>query len=279
MEDVVPSGSQGREETYETARGIGMGSGARASATGTSALAYNAANMPLAPLYHIETMVGYVPNHNYWTYGGAIADSISNKISAGLAFYGVHGGGDRNYRGFDGRLALGMALSEAFAIGLSARYARFDSRAQTEDGERVGIGLRTFTIDASIRLTVTEGLHIAALGYNLIRTDSPLAPTRVGGSVSYSFGSVFSVGGDVLVDLTTFDSIEIIAGGGVEYLAADSIPLRVGYRRDQGRELNQFTASIGYVDRAFGLDFGLRRDIASDTKDTQLLLNFRYHVQ
>ncbi len=143
----------------------------------------------------------------------------------------------------------------------------------------MGSGLRTFTLDASIRLTITEGLHIAALGYNLIRTDSPLAPTQVGGSVSYSFGSVFSVGGDVLVDLTTFDSVEIIAGGGVEYLAADSIPIRVGYRRDQGRELNQFTASVGYVDRAFGLDFGLRRDIASDTKDTQLLLNFRYHVQ
>lgn len=276
--DTTPPDT-GREETYETARGIGMGAGSRSSATGTSAMAYNAANLPLAPLYHIETSVGYVPTHNYWTYGGAIADSISNKISAGMSFYGIHGGGDRNYNGFDGRLSLGYALGQSFALGVSGRYARLNSRAQTEDGEPVGADVRAFSIDASLRLTAFEGLNIAALGYNLIRSKTPLAPLQVGGSASYSFGGVFTVGGDLLVDLTTFESAELILGGGLEYLAADSVPIRVGYRRDNGRDIHQFTASVGYVDRSFGIDFGLRRDIASDTNDTQMVLNFRYHVQ
>ena len=58
---VAPSAEAPREETYETARGVGMGLGARATAQGTSALAYNAANIGMAQLYHIETMASFVP--------------------------------------------------------------------------------------------------------------------------------------------------------------------------------------------------------------------------
>ena len=71
----------------------------------------------------------------------------------------------------------------------------------------------------------------------------------------------------------------LLIGGGIEYLAGESFPLRVGYRRDQGRELNQITAAVGYVDQQFGLDLALRQDIANGNNDTQILLNLRYHVQ
>ncbi|MAQ18001.1 MAG: hypothetical protein CMN30_24790 [Sandaracinus sp.] len=277
---VAPSAEAPREETYETARGVGMGLGARATAQGTSALAYNAANIGMAQLYHIETMASFVPGDRAWMYGGAIVDSITSKMAAGLSFHGFYGSGDRALRGYDGRLALGLPLSQKIGLGLSARYINLRSRQENSDGESVGAGVKAFTLDASIRVTPVDGLHIALLGNNLIRTDSPLAPLTLGGGLGYAFGNLFSVSGDILVDLTTFEQAELLFGVGIEYLAGESFPLRVGYRRDQGRVLNQITASVGYVDQQFGMDIALRQDIAYEPgNDTQLLLNIRYHVQ
>ncbi|MEM9069170.1 MAG: hypothetical protein AAGE52_11720 [Myxococcota bacterium] len=279
-EDAIPDdGFRPREDTYETSRGLAMGAGARASAMGTSAVAYNAANMALARMYHIETFGSYLPNEGAWALGGAVADSVSNKIAAGMSFRGVYGDGNRNYRGYDARLSLGMPLSDSIGIGVSGRYVRLRSRQRNEDGERVGTSLRAFTMDASVRLTAAEGLHIAALGYNLIQTDSPLAPTLLGGSVSYTIANTFTLGVDVFADITSFDDTEIVVGAGAEFLAGGQVPIRAGFRRDQGRELNQLTLGIGYVDQKVGVDIALRQDVASDTKESSLVMSFRYHVQ
>ncbi|MCB9613316.1 MAG: hypothetical protein H6721_08705 [Sandaracinus sp.] len=277
--DAVPDdGTRPRESTYETARGLGMGTGARASAAGTSALAYNPANLTLAPVYHLESFAAYIPNDRSWMYGGAVADSVTNKLAAGFSMHGVYGNEDRNYRGFDSRLALSVPFSDAIAVGIAGRYVRLRSRTENENGERVGPGVKAFTLDAGIRVTPTAGLHLAFVGQNLIPTDSSLAPMILGGGVSYSYEALFTIGVDVLVDLTTFDSAELLLGGGAEVLIAGQVPIRLGYRRDQGRELNQITAAVGYVDQKVGIDIALRQDIGGP-KETQLLFAFRYHVQ
>ena len=275
--EVIPAGPPPREQTYETARGVGMGGGARASATGTSAIAYNPANLGLAPVYHIETMVGYVPNARTWFYGGAVADAVSNRIAAGMSFYGYHGNEDRNYGGFDGRLSLGLAITQALGIGVSGRYIKLESDEENEDGDQVGGGVRAFTMDAALRLTAFEGLQIAAFGYNLIPTDSGFAPLQVGGAISYSYKTTFSLNLDMLVDMSTFVDPMVIFGASAEYLAGAMVPIRVGFRRDWGRDVNQITAALGYVDTKFGIDLGLRQDLGGG--DTTLLLSARYHVQ
>ncbi len=276
---VDPEGEAPRESTYETARGVGMGTGARASAQGTSALAYNPANIGMGQLYHIETMASFVRGDRAWMYGGGVVDSVTSKVAAGLSMHGFYGSGDRALRGYDGRLALGLPLSPKIGLGVTARYMNLRSRLENEDGESVGAGVKAFTLDAAVRVTPTDGLHLALLGNNLIKTDSPLAPMLLGGSLAYAYGTVFSVGIDVMVDITTFESAELLIGGGLEYLAGESFPIRIGYRRDQGRDLNQITASLGYVDQQFGLDLAMRQDVANGDNDTQILLNLRYHVQ
>ncbi len=279
-EDAIPDdGRRPAEDTYETSRGLALGTGGRAGAMGTSAVAYNPANLGLARLYHVETFASYIPGQGAWTLGGAVADSVSNKVAAGMSFRGVYGDGNRNYRGYDGRLALGMALSDAIALGMSGRFVRLRSRQRNDAGERVGSSVKAFTLDAALRVTPVEGLHIAALGYNLLKTGSPLAPTLLGGSASYTLNGMFTVAADVLVDLTTFDQAELLVGGGVEFLAGGQVPIRAGYRRDQGRDIHQLTLGLGYVDQRVGVDLGLRQNIASETKETALVLSFRYHVQ
>jgi len=277
-EPVPDDGTRPRESTYETARGLGMGTGTRASAAGTSAIAYNPANLALAPVYHLESFATYIPNDRAWMYGGAVADSVTNRMAAGFSMHGVYGNDDRNYRGFDSRLALSVPFSDAISIGVAGRYVRLRSRTENENGDRVGPGVKAFTLDAGLRVTPVAGLHIALVGSNLIPTDSSLAPMLLGGGVSYSYETLFSIGADVLVDMTSFDGPELLIGGGAEVLLGGQVPLRLGFRRDQGRELNQITAAIGYVDQKVGLDVALRQDV-NGPKETQLLFAFRYHVQ
>jgi hypothetical protein len=81
--------ARAREDTYETARGIGMGTGGRAGASGTSAVAYNAANLSLARVYHVETAFGYVPGDNAYSTGGAVIDSVTSSLALGFSFRGV----------------------------------------------------------------------------------------------------------------------------------------------------------------------------------------------
>ena len=273
--------ARAREDTLETARGVGMGSGARATATGTSALAYNPANLALMRLYHVEAGFGYVAGRSAFTVGSAVVDSISNSLAAGFSFRGFFGNG-RDYNGWDGRLALGMALAPQIALGVSARYVRMTPRDTDDNDTPIGEHARDFTLDASATVTPIEWLHISLMGYNLIDLDSALTPVQVGGSVGVllpDFG--LGIGTDLLVDLSTFSSAQVIAGFGVEYTAAELVPIRLGYRRDRGRETHTLSLGVGYIADKFGIDFSMRHDVRARPGDrlTELLVTFRYNVQ
>ena len=263
------------EDTGATSRGMALGSGSRASALGTSAVVYNAANLPLARLYHVESLFGYLAGENAYTLGAAVADSVSNRVAAGMVMRRFFGGGLRPYDGWDGRMSLGMPISQSIGIGISGRYFKLSpSNQSTSFRTRKG-----FTMDVAVRITPTDGLHIAALGYNLINRHTSLAPTLLGGSASYSFSDRFSVGADFMADITTFDHATYIAGGGVELLIGDSLPLRMGYRHDTGRGAGRLTGSIGYVDQTFGVDLAFQQPVTGPDSGTELLLSVRYQVQ
>lgn len=267
-----------QEDAMETARGLGMGSGARAGAMGISALAYNPANLGVGKFYHVEAISTVIPGDDTtWTIGSAIVDSLTSKLAVGTNYRGVFGGEDREYKGWDWRTAIGIAAAKAFGLGAAVRWAKMKSRTDDDD-QREGPSLNAVTMDASIRITPIEWLNLAGLGYNLIYTRSPLAPQMAGASLSLAPLESFSIGGDMLWDLKTFDDPKIIAGGGVEYLAGGQVPIRAGYRRDQGRDLNQVTASTGYAKPKFAVEMSLRQTLGSQ-KETYLLFMMRYAVK
>ena len=270
------------EDTLETPYGLAMGSGARAGATGTSALAYNTSNMAGSRAYHIEAFSQLIPGSKsnggtYWTIGSSVADSTTaQKIAMGTSFRGVFSGDGRQYSGWDWRSGVAVQAIPQLGIGIGFRWARLSS--EWSNGVRLGPSFDGITLDASMTITPIPWLKLAGLGYNLIKTYSVLAPQMAGGSVSLSPIDAFTMGGDVLVDFTTFQKNEIIAGGGISYVAGEMVPIRLGYRRDQGRNLNQITAGIGFTKGKIAADVGLRQDIAG-RKETYLVLMFRYVVE
>ena len=270
--EVIP-----QENTFETARGMGMGAGVRAGATGTSAVAYNVANLALVQLYYVDAVIGYIPSDNTWSLGTAVADSASNSLAMGTSFRGIIGNDDRDYKGWDWRAGLGFKVAGPISIGIGMRYAKIKARKDSL-GQPKAPSLKTFTMDVALTLTPISWLNISALAYNLIDTKSTLAPRTVGGSVAATIVESFQLGTDVLVDLSTFDDPELIIGAGAEYMAGGQAPLRIGYRRDTGRDQHAITGSLGYTSNTIGAEASIRQEIGGQ-KETQLVFSVRYQVQ
>ncbi|WP_157070320.1 hypothetical protein [Sandaracinus amylolyticus] len=268
-------------EGYDTTRGLAMGLGARASAASTSALQYNAAGLTIGRVYHIESVAGYEPGTTRFSVGAAVVDSYSSPIAMGMSYRYIHGNGEYGHGGMEGRLSLALPIGDAFAIGVSGRYMSYWREGQPE-GDTRGPFAEGVTVDAAIRVMPIEGLHIAALGFNLIDHGTSLVPRLVGGSASYTIDRMVTIAFDGLADLSTFYNVdgslrpEAAFGGAVEVFIS-GVPIRAGYSFDTGRDIHYVTAGLGYVTQDWGLDFSWRQQVVGDD-DTWLLLGFRYFV-
>lgn len=273
------------ESRIESTRGMALGTGVRASAAGTHALADNPANLVRGGLYHLEAFTQYDPTYKHTSLGSAVTDSMTSKLAAGFALRGLVGKNDAGrHKGFDGRLGLAYPIIEALSVGLAFRYADIhvpnpdavdDNPDPDIDDHRYR--LKHFTMDAAVSISA-DALTIAAIGSNLVQTDSPLAPRMAGGSVSYGVSDALNLGGDVMVDFDSYDNPKIFGGGGLEFFAGASFPLRGGYQYDQGRNRHSVTAGVGYVDQIIGIHASLRQAIGN-VKETDLMFAFQYFVK
>lgn len=266
-----------RPLNLESARGLALGTGARASSLSTSALAYNPAALVVGRLYHAEGLVDYMPDMKTVALGGAIVDSSTSRLAAGLSFRGFLSG-QTGFGGIDGRVGLGFPLTEAISLGLSGRYINV-----SRDGEGVEVlpesvrAVKGFTLDAALRVVPIPTLMLYGAGYNLINLDSVYAPVTFGGGAALALGDIAVVGGDILVDTSSYDSSAVTLGGGVEVFAAQVVPIRAGYSYDIKREQHTLTLGLGYTDRSVGLDISLRQDLGREG-DTRIMGAFRFFV-
>jgi hypothetical protein len=278
------------EARIESARGIALGTGSRASATGTQAQTDNPANLPLAGVYHIEGFTTFSPTFKRFGSGVNVVDSMTSKLAAGMSarwMYGDNRSGENS--GWEGRIGLGLPIIEMLSIGAAGRYANFtnsDTHAIAEHRAPPGVPwdrtfkVKGFTVDAAATLRPMDGLAISALAYNIIDLHSPLAPRLVGGSVAFGSQSGVSIGADVLVDLNQqklFDGKKLTFGGGLEYLASGLAPIRVGYAYDQGRKQHSLTGGFGYVSQTFGAQLSMRQTV-SNGSETLLISSVQYFV-
>jgi hypothetical protein len=261
----------------DTARGIALGTGVRASAMSTSALAYNPAALVLGKLYHLEGVIDYNSAWSGVALGAAVVDTATSRVGAGVAFRGFLSG-DVGVGGIDGRAALAFPFSDYVSVGLGGRYLSLEYDNVTDAGRATEVKLvQGFTMDASLRVQPIPELSIAALAINFIDLDSAYAPVMLGGSIAYTAGAIATFGLDTLVDISTFDTAGVDIGGGVEFLIANVAPVRLGYAFDTKRELHTLSGGAGYTDRSVGFDISLQQQL-SNGKDTRLMAAVRYYV-
>ncbi|MBW2464075.1 MAG: hypothetical protein JRH11_20670 [Deltaproteobacteria bacterium] len=277
-QDPTTDPNQTRAADLETARGLALGGGARATAVSTSAVAYNPAGMALSRTYHIESQIHFEPASGRFAFGGGIADSSTNKLAMGTTFVGIMGNGETGYSGMDGRVAFALPLGDSFAIGISGRYLSLGREGKAPPGTDQDAPVsQGFTMDGSFALAINV-IRIAGIAQNFIEVGGLLAPRRFGGGIGLVIGESFTISGDLLADIDSFPNPEVITGGGLEFLAGGVVPLRAGYRYDSGRGAHAITAGLGYTDANFGIETALRQDVGN-TDDTSIMIGLRYFVQ
>ncbi|HEX4337194.1 MAG TPA: hypothetical protein VH062_14850 [Polyangiaceae bacterium] len=275
----------------EAPRTAGMGGALRAFSNSTDALFMNPANMATSRVYHLAGMAQIWPEAGRQTYGAAIVDSIvsASRLAGGLAasWTGQDPSGiDRS--DFDVRFALAFPLSDRFFLGATGRYLSLKQNGYPKGlydlapslasgGEHGGTISQGITFDAGATFKPIDEIAISVVGSNLTNPATSFLPLMFGGGIGVGTADV-TVEADVLGDFTTYGSSKLRAMLGGEYLAADHVPLRLGYRYDQGQMSHTVTGGLGYIDSAYAIDFSVQRSVSGPSA-TAIIFGFQYHVE
>lgn len=276
----------------ETARAAAMAGALRALGNGATAPFMNPAGMTSSRVYHIDALAQFTPEAARQVYGGSIVDS-TRRFAGGVGLVGGFmdpDGIDRSY--MDLRIALAFLISKEFSVGVTGRYLNLDQEGFGALGDsKASRGLldpddppagrsalvNDMTFDAGVVIRPTEEFHIGVVGQNLSYPDNGLLPTTVGGGVGYGTED-FSVEVDGLADFNSWMDVtgRVMAGG--EYLIGDAVPVRLGYRFDQGADSHAISAGLGYIDRRFSVEASVRRTLVGPSA-TMIVIGLSYHLE
>lgn len=270
----------------ETPRMMAVAGAIHATASSTSALFSNPANMAIAQIYHLGALAELYPEAGRQTFGGAVVDSLlsSTGLSGGLSYsWTQQDPGSLGRQWSDIRFGLALPIPKVLYVGVTGRYLQL---AQTglgplgyskASGGGTGLLMETITIDAGVTLRPIPELVIAAAGHNLTSPGTSLVPLLAVGSVGF-LSPEFSADVDVVVDTTTFQTPRVRVQAGAEVLVANRVSLRGGYRYDDGLGAHFVAGGAGYIDPKFSIDLGVRRSITG-TDSTAVVLGFTVHME
>jgi len=268
----------------QSPRDLAFGGAQNALGTSTTALYGNPANLPLARVYHFEGIAAISPEARRQSYGGAVVDSSTSRLAGGF-------GGTWSVMDPDGikrswtdlRLVIAYPLGDRFSVGAAGRYLRVGQNTASgplgaslaSDGTSSGPLFNAFTVDAGATLTPLEGLRLSVVGKNLTNPSTALAPTQLAGGIGYQT-ETFAIEGDALADFTSWKGTRgrYMAGG--EIFVAQHVPIRLGYRYDDGVKTHAVSGGLGYVDRRWSFEASVRRDVSGELKMTVVSIGLRF---
>jgi opacity protein-like surface antigen len=173
---------------------------------------------------------------------------------------------DKLFVGAGGRM---LWLSQNGAGPLGPSYA-----ASGLDGQKI---FKNFAFDLGLTLKPGAGLSFALVGNNLNGAETGFQPLTLGGAIGFAQDK-FGIETDLLSDLRTWDKSKLRAMAGTDVLLGDYVIVRGGYRYDQGAASHSASLGLGYIDRMFSADVGVRRVLSGDAA-TAIVLSFTYHVE
>lgn len=271
----------------ETGRVAAKSGADRALGTSVSALFENPANMARARVYHAAALVQIWPEASRQSYGVGAVDSVgsSSRVAGGIGATWTRQDPDGvNRTASDLRFALAYPLSDKLFIGGGGRFMWLTENGQGPlkpslassglDGGRI---VKNFAFDLGLTLRASDNWSFALVGNNLNGADNGFQPLSLGGGIGYLKDNV-GIEADVVGDLATWSETRMRAMLGGEILFGEHAVVRGGYRYDDGARSHAGSLGLGYIDKAFSADLGVRRVLAGDIA-TAVVLTFTYHVE
>ena len=271
----------------ETGRTAAKNDADRALGSSVSALFENPANMATSRVYHATALLQIWPEASRQSYGIAAVDSVgsSSRVAGGIGATWTRqdpDGVDRTSS--DLRFAFAYPLSDKLFAGAGGRFMwlsengagplRTSLASNGLEGDKI---LKNFAFDLGLTVRPGGGLSFALVGNNLNGTDAGYQPLTLGGGIGF-VKDKFGIEGDLVSDLVTWDKAKMRAMAGAELLLGDHAIVRGGYRYDDGAKSHSGSLGLGYIDKQFSADIGVRRILSGDAA-TAVVLSFTYHVE
>lgn len=271
----------------ETGRSAAKGGADRALGSSVSALFNNPANMAASRVYHAAALVQIWPEASRQSYGLAAVDSVgsSSRLAGGLgAIWSRQDPDGVDRSSSDLRFGFAYPLSDKLFAGAGGRFMWLSENGPGPlgpsyassglSGDRI---LKGFTFDLGLTLKPGGGLSFALVGNNLNSADTSYQPLTLGGGIGFAQDK-FGIEADLVSDLVTWNENRVRAMLGAELLLGEHAVVRGGYRYDDGAKSHAGSLGLGYIDKAFSADLGVRRVLAGDAA-TAVVLSFTYHVE
>jgi len=246
-------------------RALGMGDAVYAVGLGTAGLYFNPATMGQIIQYAIDAGYGYYAYNNVHDFHVSIVDSLSNRWVAGGVSYTMAKSLQeaKDFLLHDVRVGAAVGLGDPnefkFFLGSTFRYLNVSGDLIPNEVEPVSMA----AFDAGIVMDIKKFFHIGLVGQNLLSRSKVHAPKLLGTGIGFS-ALRFDMGVSVLINFSTRHYTTASPAIGLEYLAVDSVPIRVGFIWDKSRkdkDLFRATVGLGYVSKLVGFDCSFSHDL------------------
>jgi hypothetical protein len=233
------------------ARDVALGGAYESLGYGAEAVGGNPAGMSIYKRYAIEAAGSWdiPPGYGFATL--ALMDS-TGALAMGLSYhFATYGAFERRWAHIT-TLAASLPILEFLHIGLAVRHQALVGASNTN----------SVTLNAGLIFHPAEWLSIGVSGHNLIPVyNVDITRYFVASVSSLLFGQLTPVF-DLTVDFNQANP-RLAYHGGIEWLIATAVPLRVGYEYNDITHHQYFSFGTGYFNNGSGVDLSYRHELTN----------------
>ena len=232
-----------------SSRNIAMGGAYEALGYGAETIGGNPAALSLYKRYQIEATGSWDIPQGYGFGSLGIADS-TNPLAAGVSYhFATFGGSKRSYAHIT-TLALAYALGELIHLG-------FTTRSYVLVGDS---NLNAISINAGVIAKPVSFMTLGFSGHNLIGVYNPNVSRYFVASIGFQIAGQLTPAFDLRMDFNQVNP-RLAYHGGVEWLIAETFPVRIGYEYDGIANHQYLSAGVGWFSSGSGIDFAYRHEL------------------
>lgn len=242
-----PAGADLRDLMHS--RNIAMGGAYMSMGYGAETLGGNPAALSAFKRYQIEASGSWdVPNGmGFGTL--ALADS-TNQIAGGISYhFATFGGLERRWAHIT-TLALSYAIADWIHLGVSGRHHVLVGASNTN----------SITMNAGLLIRPVQFLSLGVSGHNLINNFNRDITRYFVASVSALILNQLTPCFDLRADFNQATP-RFAYHGGLEWLIAMTVPIRIGYQFDGIMNHQYISGGIGWFSEGSGIDLAYRHEL------------------
>lgn len=238
----------------ESSRNMAMGGAYEALGYGAETIGGNPAGLSLYKRYQIEATGSWDVPQGYGFGSVAVADS-TNPLSMGISYHFATFGGEQRRWAHLTTVALAYSFGELIHLGLTTRHHVLVGASNTN----------SITVNAGLIAKPVSWLTLGFSGHNLIHVYNRDITRYFVASIGVQILGQLTPAFDLRMDFNQIVNGQVVPRlayhAGIEWLIAQTFPVRIGYQMDTIANHQYISAGVGWFSEGSGIDFAYRHEL------------------